>query len=284
MNRVGFLPQFPWQVSWKKRGAEIPKAEIGNRPVKRHELLAEEIHMVECREEFSRYLNRSGRKGAAKSYPSYLSSASTKLGITIGPSTVSCPADVEDIRSRLEREGTTTRVDNCVSALRAYHEFVNGSPLQKSPKQQDSEPTSQEDARQRTIAAIVRRQGQPEFRNKLIRAYEGQCAITGCTAREALEAAHIEPYMGKSTNVVANGLLLRADIHTLFDRGYISVDAQSMSVIVDTKLEGTEYAELRGRRIFKPRSKADRPNRKALEKHSQWAVGTRDAPTIDTRP
>ena len=230
--------------------------------------------MVEHKEEFSRYLKRAGRKAAAKDYPSYLSSASRKLGITIESSTVSCLEDVEDIRSRLETEGTTRRVDNCATALRRYYEFTNGIPFQESSEQQDFEPTSQEDARQRTIAAIVRRQGQPEFRNKLIRAYEGRCAITGCAAIEALEAAHIEPYMGKRTNVVANGLLLRADIHTLFDRGYISIDAQSMSVIVDTKLGGTEYAELRGKRIFRPRNRADRPNRKALEKHSQWAAGS----------
>ena len=66
--------------------------------------------MVEHKEEFSRYLNRSGRKAAAKDYPSYLSSASRKLGIAIGPSTVSCLEDVEGIRSRLETDGTTRRV------------------------------------------------------------------------------------------------------------------------------------------------------------------------------
>ena len=279
MNRVGvFAAIHVASVLEEARSRNPKKAEIGNRPVKRYQLLAEETHMVECREEFSRYLNRSGLKAAPKDYPEYLSYASKKLRVTIGPSTVSCPEDVEDIRSRLlEQRVNKKTVGNWVSAFKAYLEFVNGRPLQKSPKQPDSEPINQEDARQRTIAAIVRRQGQPEFRNKLIRAYEGQCAITGCTAKEALEAAHIEPYMGKRTNVVANGLLLRADIHTLFDRGYISIDAQSMSVIVDTKLEGTEYAELRDRRIFRPRSKSDRPNRKALEKHGQWAVGTKDA-------
>ena len=152
--------------------------------------------------------------------------------------------------------------------------FINGIPIPKSSEQEGSAPLSEEDARQRTITSIVRRQGQTEFRNNLIRAYEGQCAITRCTAIEALEAAHIEPYMGKKTNVVTNGLLLRADIHTLFDLGYISIDAQSLSVIVDAKLKGTEYAELSGKRIFTPRNKADRPNRRALENHNRWAAGS----------
>ena len=231
--------------------------------------------MVEYKEEFGFYLNRSGLKAAARSYPSYLSGTSKDLGITIGPSTISCSEDVDDLRSRLLGRKTNDKtVSNRVSALNAYLKFLNGTPLQKAPQQHDSEPTSQEDARERTNVTIVRRQGQPEFREELLRAYAGQCAITGCIAKEALEAAHIEPYMGKHSNVVTNGLLLRADIHTLFDRGYISIDAWSMSVIVDTKLEGSEYAELRGRRLFRPQNKADRPNPSALEKHRHWAAGS----------
>lgn len=75
------------------------------------------------------------------------------------------------------------------------------------------------DARERVLGQIVRRRGQQEFREKLLVAYEGRCAITGCDAIEALEAAHIVPYLGTETNHVQNGLLLRADIHTLFDLG-----------------------------------------------------------------
>ncbi len=54
-------------------------------------------------------------------------------------------------------------------------------------------PTSQEDARQWIRTAIARRRGQPRFRAELIQAYEGQCAVTGCVAIDALEAAHGGP-------------------------------------------------------------------------------------------
>jgi predicted restriction endonuclease len=66
--------------------------------------------------------------------------------------------------------------------------------------------------RERTTTSIARRQGQPKFRGDLLKAYRGQCAITGFNAEQALEAAHIYPYKGNDTNKVWNGLLLRADI------------------------------------------------------------------------
>jgi hypothetical protein len=76
-------------------------------------------------------------------------------------------------------------------------------------------PSGLEDARKRIIAAIVVRQGQSAFRAELLAAYQGTCAVTGCDVVEALEAAHIVPYLGPDTNHVRNGLLLRGDIHTL---------------------------------------------------------------------
>src|SRR5205823_2979542 len=80
------------------------------------------------------------------------------------------------------------------------------------------DPISIEDGRRRIQAS---RQGQFAFRAALIEAYGGRCAMTGCDILEVLEAAHIVPYRGPSTNAVSNGLLLRADIHTLFDLGLI---------------------------------------------------------------
>jgi hypothetical protein len=91
------------------------------------------------------------------------------------------------------------------------------------------DPTSIEDARRRMFGAIVLREGQPRFRQELIRAYDGKCAISGCALVQVLEAAHIHPYRGKDTNCVSNGLLLRADIHTLFDLGLIWVDHDAAS-------------------------------------------------------
>ncbi len=70
------------------------------------------------------------------------------------------------------------------------------------------------------LGAIQSRRGQPEFRQRLLAAYEGRCAITGCNVAEALEAAHIVPYAADGTYATSNSLLMRADIHTLLvERG-----------------------------------------------------------------
>ncbi len=73
------------------------------------------------------------------------------------------------------------------------------------------------DARERTLSAIVRRRGQPAFRRRVLAAYNGRCAITRCPLDYVLDAAHIVPYKGPKTHHVGNGLLLRTDLHTLFD-------------------------------------------------------------------
>jgi hypothetical protein len=86
------------------------------------------------------------------------------------------------------------------------------------------DPTNIEDGRDRIKRMVVLRQGQAIFRQKLMVAYENRCAITGCEIPQVLEAAHIMPYLGEHTNHVTNGLLLRADIHTMFDLGLFKID------------------------------------------------------------
>jgi hypothetical protein len=105
-----------------------------------------------------------------------------------------------------------------------------------------------EDARARVQREIVQRKGQEEFRGKLIERYGGRCVVTGCSVEAALDAAHIFPYRGESSNHLDNGLLLRADIHKLFDRGFLWVDAD-LRIRVARELAGSEYSALDGRRI-----------------------------------
>lgn len=87
------------------------------------------------------------------------------------------------------------------------------------------DPKSDKDGRKKIKQMVAIRQGQSNFRNELLAAYGGQCALTGCRVEEVLQAAHIKGYLGHDeTNYVTNGLLLRADIHTLFDLGIIKID------------------------------------------------------------
>jgi putative restriction endonuclease len=127
------------------------------------------------------------------------------------------------------------------------------------------------DARERVLAQIVRRRGQKQFREKLLEAYGGRCAITGCDLVEVLEAAHIVPYMGPATDDVQNGLLLRADIHTLFDLGLITLEPESLKVLLAPSLSVTSYRELAGIRVQMPSDSCQRPSIDALAHHRMWA-------------
>ncbi len=129
------------------------------------------------------------------------------------------------------------------------------------------DPDSLEDGRSRIVASIIRRQGQQDFRRKLLDAYNKQCAITRCPTLWVLEAAHITPYRGARTNVVSNGLLLRADVHTLFDLALISIAPDSMTIRVSQRLVDDSYLALEGRSIVIPRHSISRPNRDAIARH-----------------
>jgi len=125
-------------------------------------------------------------------------------------------------------------------------------------------PKNKHDARKRIQASIFRRQGQPEFRRKLLRIYAGKCLLSDCNAEEALEAAHICPYRGTHTNHPENGLLLRSDLHTLFDLYLISIDASRKRLLLAPTLQRTCYAGLKGRKIRFPRNG---PSIAALDQH-----------------
>ena len=129
-----------------------------------------------------------------------------------------------------------------------------------------------EDARDRTCRRIVLRRGQPAFRRELLGAYEGKCAVTGCDSEFALEACHIVPYRGPETNHVSNGLLLRADIHTLFDLGKTAVDTADMTVILASDMVQGSYSDLLNTPISLPQDPLKRPSPTALEQH-RFLVG-----------
>ncbi|HWX49175.1 MAG TPA: DUF3427 domain-containing protein [Roseomonas sp.] len=136
----------------------------------------------------------------------------------------------------LQREGTLAQPDLSIGAQEA--------------DEQPFDPQNLEDARTTVLRAIKARRGQAEFRRSLMAAYGERCAVTGCAVADVLEAAHILPYRGAETNHPSNGLLLRTDLHTLFDCGLVSVDpngADGPRLVVASSLRGTEYGALDGR-------------------------------------
>jgi len=129
------------------------------------------------------------------------------------------------------------------------------------------DPKSTKDGRERIVETITKRRGQPQMRLSLLAAYDYTCAVTGCNAPDALEAAYIIPYRGKYTHHSSNGLLLRADIHTLFDLGKIAVDTRSMTLIVSDELHATSYRILADRPLKYPQEDSQRPSTEALDLH-----------------
>lgn len=90
-----------------------------------------------------------------------------------------------------------------------------------------------DDDRLKQFKAIVVRRGQPEFRKKLLAAYDFACAISGSRVNATLEAAHIVPYLGKHSQDVRNGIVLRADLHILFDMGLLKIEPFTYVVSFD---------------------------------------------------
>lgn len=128
-------------------------------------------------------------------------------------------------------------------------------------------PLSEIDGRKRVLATIVRRQGQQEFRSALLEAYGGRCAMTDCDVVDALEAAHICSYSGRSSNAVSNGLLLRADVHTLFDLYLLAVSPDSLRIAVAPALRNSAYADLDGRELMRTVSTELSPSVDCLALH-----------------
>ena len=117
-----------------------------------------------------------------------------------------------------------------------------------------------------------RRLGQGAFRVMVTDNYERQCAVSREHTLPVLEAAHIRPVTSGGAHEVSNGLLLRSDIHTLFDRGYVTV-TPNYTFEVSKRLNsdwsnGKVYYSLAGRRIELPRDPSCWPSRQTLEWHA----------------
>ena len=122
-------------------------------------------------------------------------------------------------------------------------------------------------------AWVEQRLGQGTFLTRVTDAYERRCAVTGERTRPVLEAAHIKPYAQQGPNRVDNGLLLRSDLHRLFDRGLVTIEPERLTFQVSERIRdeyhnGRFYSELAGRPLLVlPDQPAERPNRAFLEHH-----------------
>ena len=130
-----------------------------------------------------------------------------------------------------------------------------------------------DDPVERYLSPISLRRGQPQFRANLMHLYESRCAITGEGPEEVLEAAHIEPHSENGRNSSSNGLLLRSDIHTLFDLNLIRIEPETLTVEIDDRLRPTGYANLH-KKLIRPRKDGTRPSTEYLRQRYDEVSGT----------
>ena len=122
---------------------------------------------------------------------------------------------------------------------------------------------------------IVRpRLGQGAFRALVTEAYERRCVITGEKTLPVLEAAHVQPYNAGGPHEVANGLLLRSDLHRLYDLGYLTVEPDERRVLVSRRIRdefenGRHYYALEGTVTRSPKMGFDRVTPERLRYHAE---------------
>jgi putative restriction endonuclease len=122
------------------------------------------------------------------------------------------------------------------------------------------------------------RLGQGAFRVLLTDTYQRRCAISGEKTLPVLEAAHIKPYSESGPHAISNGLLLRSDIHKLFDSNYLTI-TKDLKVEVSRKIKeefqnGKEYYKYHGQQlVVVPEQINNRPDSKYIEWHNSHFKG-----------
>lgn len=133
---------------------------------------------------------------------------------------------------------------------------------------------AQQGARYGTPVLVTPRLGQGSFRVLVTDAYRYRCAMTAERTLPVLEAAHIRPYAFGGEHGLSNGLLLRSDLHKLFDLGYLTVDPKEKKIVVSDRIKaefenGREYYKLRGEKLALPENPLAIPSLEHLNYHAQ---------------
>jgi putative restriction endonuclease len=118
-----------------------------------------------------------------------------------------------------------------------------------------------------------RRLGQGTFSALIVETYQRRCAITGERALPALDAAHIKPFSKVRTHSLRNGILLRSDVHRLFDAGYVTVTpehrVEASARMKDDFNDGDNYLKLHGTRVWVPETATLQPDPETLRWHNE---------------
>ena len=118
--------------------------------------------------------------------------------------------------------------------------------------------------RDKVLSASYSRAGQASFRKALLVAYGNKCAVTGSETAIVLEAAHILGHAEQGSDDVRNGLLLRSDLHLLFDSNRLRIEPDGLTIEIDESLRDSDYWQYNGQALRQPRKAAHRPHVEAF--------------------
>ena len=156
-----------------------------------------------------------------------------------------------------------TMVTERMQHVVAHHSVIGPATIAAINNQRFGEPM-----------LVTPRLGQGSFRLLVTDAYHRRCAMTAERTLPVLEAAHIRPYAQGGEHALSNGLLLRSDLHRLFDLGYMSVEPTDKRIIVSSKIReeyenGRDYYALHGRSLAQPDSALAIPSEENLLYHAE---------------
>lgn len=138
-----------------------------------------------------------------------------------------------------------------------------------------------DDQRELVEQFVAIREGQSAFRQSLLNVYDG-CAVTGTRFAPALDAAHISPYKGLQSNEVRNGLILRKDVHRLFDLHLLALEDDG-TISVSPEVTEPIYRDLDGRKAQFPSDPTSRPDPAVLQAQRgrcTWLSAVTDGPVL----
>ncbi len=154
----------------------------------------------------------------------------------------------------------------------AIQERLEARRFMERPAEESAFTETSADPQWRDVISRVR-VGQGAFRLMVTEAYKRACSITGDHTLPVLEAAHIKPFSASGPHAVSNGLLLRADLHKLYDEGYLTI-TEDYHVEISPALReefhnGRIYYELHGKRLASlPERPLELPGRDYLRWHN----------------
>ena len=180
--------------------------------------------------------------------------------------------NIEELRELVRKERKRRGISEPVNIDDLEIDDYEGEPFEPSSLGAEEALTTERvgeefepidgDHRSTVERQIKERRGQREFRDRIRERYGDRCMISGCDVMHVVEAAHIKPYRGDADNHPENGLLLRGDLHTLFDLDLIGIEPSTLIVRVHPELRRSGYEVFEAQSL---RCSTLRPSVRSLE-------------------